>query len=123
MKKSIISILLLCLLVLTGCRASYTAEVTDPANRTSASAAEQTHAEDAPALAQEQAELTAEEAQSIALEQAGLTAEQVTGLRAEYDLEDGVPLYEVSFRADGWEYEYEIHAQTGKVLSFDRDRD
>lgn len=65
--------------------------------------------------------ITAEEAQSIALKHAGLTADQVTGLRAEYDMDDGVPEYEVEFRQGNWEYEYEIHAQTGEIRSYDRD--
>lgn len=65
--------------------------------------------------------ITAEEAQNIALEHAGFSADQVTGLRAEYDLDDGVPVYEVDFRQDRWEYEYEIHAETGEIRSYDRD--
>ena len=65
--------------------------------------------------------ITAEEAESIALEHAGFTADEVTGLHSQYDLDDGVPEYEVEFRADGWEYEYEIHAETGDIRAYDRD--
>lgn len=65
--------------------------------------------------------ITAEEAQTIALEHAGLTADQVTGLRANFDRDDGIPEYEVEFRQDRWEYEYEIHAETGEILSWDKD--
>ena len=32
-----------------------------------------------------------------------------------------MPHYDVEFRTDRWEYEYEIHAQTGEILSFERD--
>lgn len=67
------------------------------------------------------ATITKEEAQSIALEHAGLTADQVTYLRTEYEIDDGVPQYEVEFHHDRWEYDYEIHAETGDVLSYDRD--
>lgn len=67
--------------------------------------------------------LTAEEAQAIALAHAGLTAGQVTFERTEYDVDDGVKEYEVDFRSDDWEYDYEIHAETGKILSSDKEFD
>ena len=65
--------------------------------------------------------ITPEQAKTIALNHAGLTPAQVTGLRAEYDVDDGVAHYDVEFRQDRWEYEYEIHGQTGAVLSFEKD--
>lgn len=68
-----------------------------------------------------QAELTREEAEAIALKHAGFTADQVTYLRTEYEIDDGRPQYEVQFHQDRWEYDYEIDAQTGKILSFDKD--
>lgn len=67
--------------------------------------------------------LTKEQAQTIALEHAGVTIEQVKGLETEYDVDDGVPEYSVEFYADGWEYDYEIHAETGKILNWERDTD
>lgn len=79
----------------------------------------------APAVKEEKpaAKLTAEEAKAAALKHAGLTASQVKGLRAEYDVDDGVPEWEVEFYADGMEYDYEIHAETGKIRSWDKERD
>lgn len=65
--------------------------------------------------------LTEEEVQKIALEEAGLSADQVTGLRIEYEVDDGVPQFDVSFYEGDWEYEFEIHAETGKILSYDKD--
>jgi uncharacterized membrane protein YkoI len=67
--------------------------------------------------------LTAEEAKNAALKHAGLKASQVKGLRAEYDVDDGVPQWDVEFYADGFEYDYEIHAESGKIRSWDKDRD
>lgn len=67
------------------------------------------------------ASLTKEQAQAIALEHAGFTADQVTYLRAEYEIDDRLPEYEVHFHQGGWEYDYEINAQTGEILSYDRD--
>ena len=79
----------------------------------------------APAVKEEKpaAKRTAEEAKAAALKHAGLTASQVKGLRAEYDVDDGVPEWEVEFYADGMEYDYEIHAETGKIRSWDKERD
>ena len=62
--------------------------------------------------------LTGAEAIVIALEKAGLMQAQVTGLRAELD--DGK--YEVEFRCDGWEYDYDIHAETGEVLKAEKEQ-
>ena len=82
----------------------------------------------APAVSQEVAAstepsrtLTAEEAQAIALNHAGFTADQVRFLRTEPELRDRVPHYDVEFAEGRWEYEYEIHAETGEILTFDRD--
>ena len=67
--------------------------------------------------------LTAEKAEAIALDHAGVNADEARFSRTEYDLDDGVPQYEIEFSAGGWEYEYEIHAETGKILSSDKDQD
>ena len=67
------------------------------------------------------ARLAKAEAETIALKYAGFTAEQVKGLRSEYDFDDGVAHYDVEFRVGQWEYKYEIHAETGAVLSFEKD--
>jgi len=65
--------------------------------------------------------LSGEQARTIALQHAGLSAGEVTHLRAEFDVDDGVPEYDVEFRHGRLEYEYEIHAQTGTILSFEKD--
>ena len=65
--------------------------------------------------------LTAEQAQAIALKHAGFTADQVQYLRTEYDIDDGMPQYEVQFHRSGFEYDYDIHAETGDILAYDRD--
>ncbi len=74
-----------------------------------------------PAESSASARLTKTEAEAVALKHAGFAAGQVKGLRSEYDFDDGVVHYDVEFRAGQWEYEYEIHAQTGAVLSFEKD--
>lgn len=65
--------------------------------------------------------ITPEQAIEIALKHAGLAEEQVRFLRAELETERGIPKYEVDFVSNGWEYEYDIHAGTGEILSFEKD--
>ena len=62
-----------------------------------------------------------EEAKAIALEQAGVSAEEATFSYVELDRDDGQPVYELEFRAGDTEYEYEIHAETGRVLKAEHD--
>lgn len=61
--------------------------------------------------------VTLEEAQAIALADAGLTQEQVELTGAELGAEQGMPVYQIKFRADNTEYAYQINAQTGRVYS------
>lgn len=65
--------------------------------------------------------VTQVQAENIALEYAGFTADQVTHLRTEYEIDDGIPQYDVSFYEGDWEYEFEISAMDGKILSYDKD--
>lgn len=65
--------------------------------------------------------LTPEEAQKIALKHAGLTADQVAALHTQYEIEHGTPIYDVEFHHRMWEYDYEIHADTGEILAFSKD--
>ena len=67
--------------------------------------------------------LSREEARDIALNHAGFKKSQVKRLEIEYDVDDGIPEYSVEFYADGWEYDYEIHAETGKILEHHKERD
>ena len=65
--------------------------------------------------------ITEAEAQAIALEHAGLTEADISRLEVRKDFDDGRQEYDVEFHADRLEYEYEIDAVTGKILSFDKD--
>ena len=70
------------------------------------------------------AALDKNEAKGIALEHAGLAEEQANGLRVEYDKDGKAKKFEIEFRAEGDEYEYEIDADTGQVLKAEKnDRD
>ena len=74
-------------------------------------------------VAETPAELSDEEAVSVALKHAGLTADEVRRIVCEYDVDDGVPQWEVEFRVGKMEYEYTIHAETGTILEWEKDWD
>lgn len=65
--------------------------------------------------------LTEEEAKKIALDYLGFTADQVTRLHSQYEMDDGIPQFDIEFYEEDWEYEFEIHAENGKILSYDKD--
>lgn len=60
-------------------------------------------------------------AKDIALNHAQLDASQVTKLKAEYDIDKGIACYEVEFKYNGYEYEYEINAATGEIIKYEID--
>ncbi len=63
------------------------------------------------------ATLTADEAKAAALEHAGVAEADATFTKTELDYEDGVQVYDVEFYTTTTEYEYEINAATGAVVS------
>ncbi len=65
--------------------------------------------------------ITPQEAQTIALEHAGITAEEATGLHTVMEIDNGRQEYEVEFRVGHLDYDYEIDAVTGQIISFDKD--
>lgn len=66
-------------------------------------------------------DIGAEAAKSAALKHAGVSASNATFVQVERDWDDGRLVYEVEFYAGGKEYDYEIAAADGKVLSYDYD--
>lgn len=78
--------------------------------------------ESQPSAKADQNQITREGAEQIALQDAGLTREQVSRLRTELEHEDGRRRYEITFHWDGREYQYDISADTGEILSYDRER-
>ena len=63
--------------------------------------------------------VTEDEARKTALTDAGVTEEQITGIRVKKDHDDGRQVYDVEFYSDNKEYDYEIDASTGEILSSD----
>ena len=60
--------------------------------------------------------ITLEKAKEIALTQANIDIADAVFDDKEFDHDDGTPIFELEFTADGNEYEYDIHAVTGKVM-------
>ena len=69
----------------------------------------------------ETTDIGVERAKSIALNHAGLSASDVTFVRSVLEYDNGRAEYEVEFWKDNVEYDYEIDASTGNILSADRD--
>ena len=64
---------------------------------------------------------TTEIALAAALKKVGLNKSDVTNIKYEFDVERGVLIYEVSFRAGDYEYDYDINAYNGKVVSSEKE--
>lgn len=62
-----------------------------------------------------------DKAKSIALEHAGVTASQAKFAWVEMDRDDGIVKYDVEFYYGNKEYDYEINATTGAIISYDYD--
>lgn len=62
-----------------------------------------------------------EKALAAALKQAGVSKSDATNIRYEFDVERGTLIYEVSFRAGDYEYDYDINAYNGSVVSFEKE--
>ena len=88
------------------------------ASAASASAASTSAAAASPAAASPAASYIGDQAaMEIALADAGFTTADVTELEVELDLDDAVVHYDVNFKQGGLEYDYDIDATSGAILS------
>ena len=62
-------------------------------------------------------------AKSIALDHAGISDYEAYDIDVELDDEKGALIYEVEFKADGMEYDYEIDAVSGSILRCESELD
>ena len=67
--------------------------------------------------------ITEDKTKEIAFSDAGVTEDKVYGLETDIDLEGNRRYYEIDFKADGYEYEYDIDAESGKILKKEKERD
>lgn len=69
--------------------------------------------------------LSVEEAKTIALNHAGVTKAEASFIKHELEQDDGRRVYEIEFFVKGettrTEYDYEVDAVSGKILSYDRE--
>ena len=69
------------------------------------------------------ASLTADQAKQIALQHAGVAEADASRMEIGFDYEHGRAVYEIEWKVGWTEYNYEIDANTGDVLSYERDMD
>lgn len=67
------------------------------------------------------ADVGASAAKAAALSHAGVS--DIRDYECELDYENGKAVYEISFKANGYEYDYEIDASNGAVLKCEKERD
>ena len=67
--------------------------------------------------------LTKKEAERIVLDHGELNQGQISRLRTKYEWDDGRHIYEIEFHQGPWEYHYEIDAQTGQIISWEKEKE
>ena len=69
--------------------------------------------------------INADKAKQIAFERAGIKAEDAKFLEVEYDYDDDLRIFEysVEFVAGGYEYDFEINAENGQIIKYEKDKD
>lgn len=67
--------------------------------------------------------ITAAKAKEIALQHADVAAADATFIKAEYDYDNGVKKYDVEFSVKNVEYDYDINAESGKVIRSEKEID
>lgn len=66
--------------------------------------------------------ITEDDAKEIALSHAGLSSDEATFVKTKFERDDGRLKYEVEFYSSDYkEYDYEIDAETGEIISYDQD--
>ena len=63
------------------------------------------------------------EAKSAAFRHAGVEESDVVYCVCEPERKHGIRIYEIEFVANGMEYEYDIHAETGEVIRYSKEKD
>ena len=65
--------------------------------------------------------ITIEQAKEIALKHSNLTSDEVSFIKAEKDMDNGIEKYDIEFYYNNTEYDYEINAANGEIISYDHD--
>lgn len=67
--------------------------------------------------------ITEQEAKDIAFKHAKVNSSDAKFVTTELDYDDGILRYEIDFHSGSYEYDYEIDAHTGSILSYDKDKE
>lgn len=67
--------------------------------------------------------ITANDAKEAALKHAGLDESQVRDVDIDLDRDNGTLIYEVDFNFGDTEYDYDINAETGEIISANKSKD
>ena len=67
--------------------------------------------------------ISLEKAKEIALSHAGVASANAFEMEGKLDWDDGMSIYEIEFKAGGYEYSYEVDAATGSIVEFDKEWD
>ncbi len=110
---------------LTGEVVKHCKDVDDDHHHSQATTAEPTRVEQEPSPTapseSEASYIGLSAAKAAAISHAGVNADHVRDCDCEFDWENGVAIYEVSFDCDGFEYDYEIDAVSGTVLRSEKE--
>ena len=67
------------------------------------------------------AKISLQEARNIALTHANLDISVVNMVKCESEYDNGVLVYEIDFTYNNYEYDYKVDANTGEIISYDKD--
>lgn len=67
------------------------------------------------------AKISLQEARNIALTHANLDISAVNMVKCESEYDNGVLVYEIDFTYNNYEYDYKVDANTGEIISYDKD--
>ena len=65
--------------------------------------------------------ISKDEAKAAALSHAEVSEDNIQRYKSHLEYEDGVQVYEIEFTSAGYDYDYEIDAKTGDILTFDKE--
>lgn len=74
-------------------------------------------------IQQPEPEISKSKAEDIALKHAGVKKKDVSEFEIDFDNDDGRKVYEIDFKHGGYEYSYEVNAESGKVVLKEKERD
>ena len=66
--------------------------------------------------------LSVEQAKSLVFAHAEITADSAWDIDIGFERDNGLAVYELDFKSDGYEYDYEINAVTGDILKSEKER-